>query len=58
FSGYFPVGIRAGLVSKLKEERGSIFRKVEVIPYVDLRKLEMVNVVKGSDSFSGGSLEK
>lgn len=58
FGGYFPSGIRAGLVSKIKEERGSIFLRVEVVPYVDLRKLEMVYVVKGSDSFSGGSLEK
>lgn len=55
FGGYFPAGIRAGIVTDTKEEKGSIFRKVEVVPYVDLRKLETVFIVKGNGSQLGGS---
>ncbi len=42
FEGYFPTGVQAGIVSKTREEKGSIFRRVDVVPYVDLRKLETV----------------
>jgi rod shape-determining protein MreC len=58
FGGYFPSGVRAGIVSKTKEEKGSIFRKVEVVPYVDLRKLETVYIVKGNGSLSDGGAKK
>lgn len=54
FGGYFPTGVQAGIVSKTREERGSIFRRVDVVPYVDLRKLETVYIVKGTSSPSGG----
>jgi rod shape-determining protein MreC len=45
YSSFFPPGIRIGVVSAAYPVAGSLFQKVEIIPGVDLPRIEEVFVV-------------
>ncbi len=46
FEGSFPSGIDGGVVGAVEDVEGSIFKDIELIPYVDLRKIETVYVLE------------
>ncbi len=52
FEGSFPPGTPAGVVTRVDDEKGTIFKKVDLSPFVDLRKLESVYVLQLSASRS------
>ncbi|RMG57398.1 MAG: rod shape-determining protein MreC [Deltaproteobacteria bacterium] len=53
FEGRFPRGFPAATIASMEEIPGSIFRKVEALPLVDLRKVEEVFVLKGVRESTG-----
>jgi rod shape-determining protein MreC len=45
YSNIFPAGIKIGVVSKTSQAQGALFQTVEIIPGVDLSRLEQVFVI-------------
>ena len=45
FSSTYPSGIRVGIVSSVKEQAGTLFKTVVIVPSVDFVKLEEIFVV-------------
>jgi rod shape-determining protein MreC len=44
--GLFPSGIRAGYISKVSTDPDELFHRIEVIPFVDLKEVEEVIILK------------
>jgi rod shape-determining protein MreC len=45
YSNIFPAGIKIGVVSKTSQAQGALFQTVEIMPGVDLSRLEQVFVI-------------
>jgi cell shape-determining protein MreC len=43
---FFPAGIPIGYVSKVSKKDVGIFQGIEVIPFVDNKKIEIITIVK------------
>ena len=55
----FPPGIPIGTVTRVDDQAGSLFERVHVTPYADLRTLDFVQVLvapKGSATASASPL--
>lgn len=46
--GVFPVGLYVGVITKVRSERGEIFKKIELEPAVNFNRLEEVYVLSPS----------
>jgi rod shape-determining protein MreC len=58
YSSIYPVGIRIGLVSAIRQIPGSLFQGVDVAPAVDFSRLEEVFVVTHSLDSARANLEQ
>ena len=58
YSSVFPREIKIGLVSKIEEKPGSLFKEVEVTPSVDFASLEQVFVVTSAPDPERTEIEK
>lgn len=58
YSSVFPSDVKIGIVSKLNEKPGSLFREVEVAPTVDFASLEQVFVVAWAQDPERREIEK
>ncbi len=50
--GVFPKGIPAGVVRSVEKDANGLFQKAEVVPYVEMNKLEEVVVLKSDSAIS------
>jgi len=58
YSSIFPREIKIGLVSKIEEKPGSLFKEIEVTPSVDFASLEQVFVVTSAPDPERVEIEK
>ena len=58
YSSTYPPDIRIGIISSLREERGSLFREVIVTPGVDFVRLEQVFILTAVPDSEKVALEK
>lgn len=45
YSNIFPAGIKIGVISKTSQEQGALFQTIEIMPSVDLSRVEQVFVI-------------
>lgn len=58
YSNIFPNNIKIGIISKVTERPGNLFKDVEIAPSVDFPSLEQVFIVTASQDTERVSLEK
>jgi rod shape-determining protein MreC len=58
YSSVFPSEVKIGIVSRLSEKPGSLFKEVEVTSTVDFPSLEQVFVVAAAQDPERKDLEK